>query len=57
MVDAENINSRIEQAQKLKESLEVKLEKVKGTPREEEFTLQIEKIDALIAHLKQELGE
>ncbi len=57
MADAENINSRIEQAQKLKESLEVKLEKVKGTPREEEFTLQIEKIDALIAHLKQELGE
>ena len=57
MADAENINSRIEQAQKLKESLEVKLEKVKGTPREEDFTLQIEKIDALIAHLKQELGE
>ena len=57
MADAENINSRIEQAQKLKESLEVKLEKVKGTPREEEFTLQIEKIDALSAHLKQELGE
>lgn len=57
MADAENINSRIEQAQKLKESLEVKLKKVKGTPREEEFTLQIEKVDALIAHLKQELGE
>lgn len=57
MADQDNINSRIEQAKKLKESLEAKFEKVKGSPREEEFALQIEKVDALIAHLKQELEE
>ncbi|MEE0901040.1 MAG: hypothetical protein UIB31_00795 [Methanobrevibacter sp.] len=57
MADADNINSRIEQAEKLKESLEAKFEKVKGSPREEEFALQIEKVNALIAHLRQELEE
>ena len=55
MADADNINSRIEQAEKLKESLVAKFEKVKGSPREEEFALQIEKVDALIAHLESEL--
>ncbi len=57
MADQDNINSRIMQARKLKESLEEKFEKVKGTPRGEEFALQIEKVDALIAHLEQELEE
>lgn len=55
MADKANINSRIEKAQQLKESLEAKLEKVRGTPREEEFKLQIEKVDGLIAHLEDEL--
>lgn len=37
-----------------KEELEVKLNKVKGTPREEEFQIQVDKLDALINHLKNE---
>ncbi len=57
MADKNNINARIKKAEELKESLEIKLEKVKGTPREEEFKLQIEKIDELIAHLNEELNE
>lgn len=57
MVDKTNITTRIEKAEQLKESLESKLEKAKGTPREEEFKLQIEKVDGLIAHLTEELNE
>lgn len=57
MVDKSNINARIEKAQELKSSLEVKYEKVKGTPREEEFKLQIEKLEGLIAHLKEDLND
>lgn len=57
MVDIKNIEERINKARELKASLVSKLEKVKGTPREEEFKLQIEKIDALIAHLEEELKE
>lgn len=53
----DNIEKRIKKATELKASLEEKLEKVAGTPREEEFKLQIEKIDALIAHLEEELNE
>ncbi len=55
MADKTNITARIEKAEQLKESLQAKFEKVKGTPREEEFKLQIEKVDGLIAHLKDEL--
>ena len=57
MADKTNITTRIEKAEQLKESLEAKFEKVKGTPREEEFKLQIEKADGLISHLKNELDE
>jgi hypothetical protein len=57
MADESNINARIRKAEELRESLIIKFEKVKGTPREEEFALQIEKVDALIAHLEQELEE
>lgn len=57
MADKTNITSRIEKAEQLKESLQAKFEKVKGTPREEEFKLQIEKVDGLIAHLKDELEQ
>lgn len=57
MTDKANINLRIEKAKELKESLEAKFEKVRGTPREEEFKLQIEKVDGLIAHLEDELDE
>ena len=57
MADKNNIQERINKAINLKESLEQKLEKVANTPREEEFKLQIEKIDALIAHLEEELNK
>lgn len=55
--DKINIEARIKKAEELKASLEIKLEKVANTPREEEFKLQIEKIDELITHLKEELDE
>ena len=48
MTDKTNIEARIKK---------IKLEKVANTPREDEFKLQIEKIDELIAHLKEELDE
>ena len=57
MTDKTNIEARIKKAEELKASLEIKLEKVANTPREGEFKLQIEKIDELIAHLKEELDE
>ena len=57
MTDKINIEARIKKAEELKASLEIKLEKVANTPREDEFKLQIEKIDELIAHLKEELDE
>ena len=50
-------DKRLDLALAKKEELEQKLEKVKGTPREEEFKLQIEKLDGLIAHLNGELKE
>ena len=55
--DKTKIKARIKKAEELKASLEIKLEKVANTPREDEFKLQIEKIDELIAHLKEELDE
>lgn len=57
MPDKENTQERIKKAIELKESLESKLEKVKGSPREEEFNLQIQKVTELIAHLESELNE
>lgn len=55
MADKTNIEERIQKAVNLKTSLEGKLEKVKGSPREEEFQIQIDKLNGLIAHLKAEL--
>lgn len=55
MADNQNIEERINKAIGLKASLESKLEKVKGTPREEEFQLQIDKLNELIKHLEGEL--
>ncbi len=57
MSDKTNIEQRIEKANELKISLEKKLEKVKGTPREEEFQLQVDKLNDLIKHLKEELDK
>ncbi|WP_407424063.1 hypothetical protein [Methanobrevibacter sp.] len=50
-------DKRLELAKNKLEDLEAKLEKVKGTPREEEFQMQIDKINELIAHLENELDE
>lgn len=47
-------DKRLEMANNKLEELEAKLEKVKGTPREEEFQMQIDKIKDLIAHLEKE---
>ncbi|WP_303739294.1 hypothetical protein [Methanobrevibacter thaueri] len=55
MADNTNTQERIKKAVELKENLESKLEKVKGTPREEEFQLQIDKLNELIVHLESEL--
>ena len=55
MADKTNIEERIKKATELKASLESKLEKVKGSPREEEFQMQIDKLNDLIAHLEEEL--
>ena len=57
MADKTNTQERLKKAQELKQSLELKFEKVKGTPRESEFKLQIEKLEGLIAHLESELEE
>ena len=49
------MDKRINLAKIKKEELESKLEKVKGSPREEEFQIQIDKLNELIAHLEAEL--
>lgn len=48
------IDKRLELAKNKKVELENKLEKVKGTPREEDFRLQVEKLEQLIEHLQKE---
>ena len=45
---------RIELAISKRDLLQEKIEKVKGTPREEELQLQIDKLNALIEHLENE---
>ena len=57
MADKANIEERLKKAVELKASLESKFEKVKGSPREEEFKLQIDKVSDLIKHLESELEE
>ncbi|WP_406533194.1 hypothetical protein [Methanobrevibacter sp.] len=47
-------DKRIELAQNKLNELQTKLEKVKGTPREEEFQMQIDKLQKLIEHLENE---
>lgn len=44
--------NRIELAEAKKAELEEKIEKVRGSPREEEFQMQIDKLEALIKHLR-----
>ena len=47
-------DKRLELAKNKLSELEAKLEKVKGTPREEEFQLQVDKLNDLIRHLEEE---
>ena len=47
-------DKRLELAKAKLSDLEAKLEKVKGTPREEEFQMQLDKINQLIEHLENE---
>lgn len=47
-------DKRLELAKNKLSELETKLEKVKGTPREEEFQLQVDKLNDLIKHLEEE---
>lgn len=46
------MDKRIELAKSKKLELEKKLEKVANTPREEEFQMQIDKLNELINHLQ-----
>ena len=48
------MDRRLELAKEKKAELETKLEKVRGTPREEEFQLQLNKLNDLIKHLENE---
>ena len=47
-------DKRIELAKNKLNELQTKLNKVKGTPREEEFQMQIDKLQQLIEHLEKE---
>lgn len=49
-----NMDRRLELAKEKKAELESKLEKVKGSPREEEFQIQIDKLNDLIKHLEEQ---
>ena len=48
------VEENIKKATEFKQLLEIQLEKVKGTPREEEFQIQIDKLNDLIKHLEGE---
>ena len=47
-------DKRLELAKNKLSELEAKLEKVRGTPREEEFQMQVDKLNDLIKHLEEE---
>lgn len=47
-------DKRLELAKAKLEELRNKLEKVKGSPKEEEFRIQIDKLEDLIKHLENE---
>lgn len=47
-------DKRLELAQNKLEELKAKLEKVRGTPREEEFQMQINKLEDLIKHIEEQ---
>ncbi|MEE3489866.1 MAG: hypothetical protein VZR10_03280 [Methanobrevibacter sp.] len=45
-------DKRLDLAKEKLEALESKLEKVKGSPKEEEFQIQVDKLKELIKHLE-----
>ena len=47
-------DKRLELAKAKLSDLEAKLEKVRGTPREEEFQMQADKLKDLIKHLEEQ---
>ena len=47
-------DKRIELAKDMLEKLNRKMERAKGTPKEEELQLQINKVEELIQHLENE---
>jgi hypothetical protein len=47
-------DKRITLAKQKLEELQAKLEKVKGSPREDEFQIQITKLQDLIKHLEEQ---
>ncbi len=47
-------DNRITLARQKLDELQNKLEKVKGSPREEEFQIQIKKLEDLIKHLEEQ---
>ena len=49
-----NMVKRIELAKQKRDELEKKLQKVKGSARESEFQIQIDKLNDLIKHLESE---
>ena len=55
--DINNIEKRLDEAQNLKTNLETKLEKLGDNPRAETFKIQLDKVNELINHLKQEKEE
>lgn len=48
------MDKRLELAKQKKAELEAKLKKVEGSPREEEFQIQIDKLNELIKHLEEQ---
>lgn len=56
-MDIENIEKRIEDAQRMKANLESKLEKLGVSPRAETFQIQLDKVNELINHLEKEKKE
>lgn len=47
-------DKRLEMAKSKRDELLKKLDKVKGTPKEEEFQMQIDKLNDLIKHLEEQ---
>lgn len=57
MNDVKNIEKRIEDALNLKKNLESKVEKLPDSPRKDQFQIQLDKVNELIAHLEKEKEE